>query len=405
MLSASLSGALVLAALASYLGGVAIAPLPELRPVIAGEATTVLTAETAPAEAAVAAQARPSAIGWLHDDEVWSNDEADYRIASITKLVTVLAGLERAPVDPGADGPVYTVSAADAALVDEVIAQDGTFAPAPVGQQLTTRQLLELILVPSANNYAISYARWVFGSDAEYLRAANDWLARNGLDSLHIVDAAGLSDENTGSAADVVRLTRLALDHPLVAEIVALPSVEIPGIGPITTTNRLLGDAGVIGVKTGTTFPEGYSLAAAQQQTVAGRELVAVAATLNRADGEARAGDTRALLRAAEGAVQQFSLVASGDELGHVTTWQGERVPLLAAGDLAVALAPGESVETRIALEPLAAGRKGAEAGSVRAASPDGEHEVPVVTAVAVEQPGFWWRVGHPLTVFGWYER
>ena len=122
-------------------------------------------------------------------DRVWANDDSPRRIASITKLVTVLVGLEAKPVEPGTDGPVYTVSEADAALVDEVLTQDGTFAPAPVGLELTTRQLLDLILVPSANNYAIAYSRWVFGSDEAFLAAANDWLSRNGLDSVRIFEA------------------------------------------------------------------------------------------------------------------------------------------------------------------------------------------------------------------------
>ena len=121
----------------------------------------------------------------------------------------MLVGLEAAPVEPGTAGPVYTLTEADAALVDEVLAQDGTFAPAPVGLELTTRQILDLILVPSANNYAISYARSVFGSDEAFLAAADDWLARNGLASVHIEEAAGLSDNNVATPADIVRLCLL----------------------------------------------------------------------------------------------------------------------------------------------------------------------------------------------------
>ena len=166
----------LLALLGAYCAIVAAAALPELEASLEPgiETTTDFAADPALAQAAVDAQSLPAATGWLQGEEVWSNDEGSYRIASMTKLITVLVGLEAAPVEPGTAGPVYTLTEADAALVDEVLAQDGTFAPAPVGLELTTRQILDLILVPSANNYAISYARSVFGSDEAFLAAADD---------------------------------------------------------------------------------------------------------------------------------------------------------------------------------------------------------------------------------------
>ena len=54
------------------------------------EAQTEFTADPALAQAAVDAQSLPSATGWLHYEQVWSNDEGSYRIASMTKMITVL---------------------------------------------------------------------------------------------------------------------------------------------------------------------------------------------------------------------------------------------------------------------------------------------------------------------------
>lgn len=404
-----------------YTAAVAVTPLPELRAQLTVEAETRTSTDTAPLEAAVAMFDRPTAIGWGHSDEIWVNDDARYRIASLTKLVTVLVGLEAAPVEAGTDGPLYTVSENDALLVDEVREQDGTFAPMPVGLQLTTRQLLELVLVPSANNYAIAYARWVFGSDEAFLAATNDWLTRNGLESLHIVDASGLSDDNLGGASDIVRLSRLALEDPLVADIVQRSVIDVPGLGEITTTNRLLGEPGVIGLKTGTVYPESYNLAAAQRDLGSGRDLVAIAVTLDRPDAESRADDTRAVLAAAVSTIQTVSLVERGDPLGTVTTWQGDEIELVADAGAGVALVPGETASRTVELGTVLAGPRGSVVGTVHITAPfvQGSSDAPeasdaplateteqsaqvqIVTASAIEAPDFWWRLTHPDVIFG----
>lgn len=394
-------GIVTLVLLGGYSAIVAAAPLPELQVTLSVDAEKEVHADPSLAQQAVDAQALPAATGWFGEDQVWSNDEDTHRIASITKLVTVLVGLDAAPVEAGSDGPSYTVTDTDAALIDEVLAQDGTFAPAPVGLELTTRQMLDLILVPSANNYAISYSRWIFGSNEAFVEAASDWLARNGLDSIHIEEPSGLSDNNVGSPADIVRLAKLALENPLIAEVVGQSSVDIPGLGEITTTNRLLVDSGVIGVKTGTTFPNGYSLAAAKRVDISGREHIAVAVTLDRPDGEARATDTRAVLAAMAESGQDLTLVTAGERIGKVTTWTGEVVPLIASDNLATVLVPGETVKRTITLSTVGAGARGTEAGSIRASGPGGESSVAVLTDEAIATPDFFWRFSHPGALFG----
>ena len=394
-------GLAVLVLLGLYSTAIAITPLPELNPKLSVDAEMQLDADASLAQQAVDAQMLPSATGWLGEDHVWANDDAPHRIASITKLVTVLVGLEAAPVEAGTAGPSYTLTEADAALIDEVLEQDGTFAPAPVGLELTTKQILDLILVPSANNYAISYSRWIFGSNEAFVEAATDWLARNGLTSMHIEEPSGLSDNNVGSASDIVRLAKIALEQPLIAEIVGQSSVDIPGLGEITTTNRLLADAGVLGVKTGTTFPNGYSLAAAKRLDVFGRELIAVAVTLDRPDGEARAADTRAVLEAMALSGQEVALIEQGTPLGTVTSWTGEEIQLVAREGLTAVLVPGESAKRTIALDGVAAGERGSTVGTIRATTPAGKSEVSVVTAAEISEPDFFWRFAHPGVVFG----
>src|SRR5699024_9643644 len=116
-------------------------------------------------------------------------------------------------------------------------------------------------------------------------------------------------------------------------------------LGEISTTNRLLGDPGVLGIKTGTTFPEGYSLAAAQQESESGRDLVAIAVVQDRADADARAIDARAALDTMAAAWQLVPLVEAGAAIGTAVTWTGETVPLVTAAGFEAVVVAGESAE------------------------------------------------------------
>jgi D-alanyl-D-alanine carboxypeptidase (penicillin-binding protein 5/6) len=92
-------------------------------------------------------------------------------IASIAKVITALTVLETKPITQGEAGPVITFTAADAALYNEYIAKNGTVARAQAGQQLTEYQILEGMLISSANNYADSLAIWGYGSLDAYTAA------------------------------------------------------------------------------------------------------------------------------------------------------------------------------------------------------------------------------------------
>lgn len=390
------------ALIGGYVTVVAVAPLPTLPVSLSVEPETEFVADQAPAQAAADAQARPTAVGWLHDDEVWANDDQPHRIASLTKVITALVGLEAAPVELGTPGPTYTLTWDDSDVLDEIIADGGSFAPVPVGLELTTRQMLELILVPSANNYATSYARWVFGSDVAFLQAANEWLAKHGLDSVRIFDASGMNDDNQATAADMVKISRLALENPLVADIVRQSTINIPELGEISTTNRLLADPTVLGIKTGTTFPEGYSLATAQLQGGVGRDLVAITVVMDREDADARANDASATLGLLAAAQQPVTLVEPGEQVASVITWTGETVGLVAEAGATTVLVPGEAASRQVELGEVSDGPAEQKAGTIRTATPGDSPEISVVTTAAIERPDLWWRITNPATLFGW---
>ncbi|WP_125099358.1 D-alanyl-D-alanine carboxypeptidase family protein [Leucobacter chromiireducens] len=410
-----IASATVILLAGGYTAACALTPLPDpqLQLATSAEADPANLAAAAVADelaeraqSAIDNQRGPAAIGWAGSEEVWSNDDTPRPIASISKLVTVLVGLEREPLAAGEPGPVHVWTAADAARTRGYQALDGIAFPIPVGTEVTTRQMLTLALLPSANDFMAAYAADTIGEGAEFSRAVSDWAERHGVTSLSLAEPTGMDEDNVAAAADVVRIAKLALAEPVIAEIVRMPSAELPwGIGEVTNTNPLLTKLpGVIGLKTGTSGAAGSNLVAAQEAEAGEREVVRVAAVLGRDSGPQRAHDTSTLLTGMGDATRQVQLVHPEEELGTATLIDGTTVPLIADGSAATVLVAGEHAEREVRLDAVGWGPARQVAGSIIVTAPEGEHEVPVVTAEPLTDPDLWWRVTHPALVFGWAE-
>jgi len=202
------------------------------------------------------------AIGDADTEVIYASRNVDdvRPIASIAKVVTALVVLQEHPIAEGEQGATLTLTAADAALVGRYQAINGTTAPARAGQSISQRQVIELMMVHSANNYAETLAVWAFGSVEAYVEAANAWIAAQGIENLTITDTTGFSTSNAGSPRALLRLARLAVNDPVVSAASALPSVTVPGVGTFENRNLALGDGGVTGLKTGTLRVAGSSL-------------------------------------------------------------------------------------------------------------------------------------------------
>lgn len=387
-----------------YATAVGAAEIPGPTITLAEGAERTVDADPAPPQQLVDAQSAPSAVGWLDGETVWSNTDGAAPIASISKLATALVCLEAQPVAPGDDGPAHVWSAEDRARQDAYLARDGVAFPIPVGTEVTTRQMLMLALVPSANDFAAAYAYAVFGDNETFVAAVDDWAARNGLGSLELFEPTGMDERNVASPGDLVKLARLALAHPTISEFAAMPRAELPwGIGEVESTNPLFGMLpGIVGAKTGATDVAGYNLAAAQRTTASGRELVQISVVLGRDSDEDRASASAALLAALAAMPRPVETVTEGERIGTAATADGIEVPLLAEASAQSVLAPGEGAVRTVRFKEIAAGASGRTAGTILIDAPAGSAEVAILTGSAISDPGYWWRLTHPALVFGW---
>jgi D-alanyl-D-alanine carboxypeptidase (penicillin-binding protein 5/6) len=172
-------------------------------------------------------------------------------IASVTKVMTAYLVLRDHPLRLGEDGPTSTLTDADVAGTDRRRRQEESVVSIAAGEQLTERQALQALLLPSANNIAAFLAQWDAGSADRFVARMNATARSLGMTHTRYTDPSGYDDATVSTAADQVRIVDRAMRLPVFASIVATPSATLPVAGTVHNTNTLLGHNGFVGVKTG----------------------------------------------------------------------------------------------------------------------------------------------------------
>jgi serine-type D-Ala-D-Ala carboxypeptidase (penicillin-binding protein 5/6) len=178
-------------------------------------------------------------------------------IASVAKVMTAYLVLRDHPLRLGQDGPTITLTDADVADTDRRREQAESVTPVAAGEQLTERQALQALLLPSANNIAAVLARWDAGSADRFVARMNATARSLGMTHTRYTDPSGYDDATVSTAADQIRIVDRAMGLPVFANIVATPSATLPVAGTVHNTDTLLGYNGFIGVKTGSTAAAG----------------------------------------------------------------------------------------------------------------------------------------------------
>ena len=320
-------------------------------------------------------------------------------IASVTKVVTALLVLDRMPLALGETGPEYRFTAADRAQYWSYRANGESALDVPVGGALTQYQLLEGMLIGSANNYADRLAGNLWPNDRVFAEAARSWLGSHGVPGVTIVDPSGIETGNVASPAALIPLAERAMANPVIAEIVAKQSVELPGAGLVENTNALLSDPGVLGIKTGSL--DRYNLLSAKSILVGDTPVRLYASVLGQPDPGTRTEATRALYAQLEQELQPRPSVTSDTLAGTVTTRWGATADVRTAQDADVILWNGGSgtVSTTYALDGSRAG--GDTVGTLTVRGPLNSSTVDLELSNDLDEPSPWWRLTHPLDLFG----
>ena len=191
--------------------------------------------------------------------------------ASLTKVMVALLVFEA--IDEGKIALTDSVTATESAF--EGLSSDGSTANIVPGETMTVEQLLNCMLIVSANEACNILGETLYGSVDAFVARMNERAAELGCEHTHFANATGLhNSQHYTTAWDLYLITREALKHDKFMEICNSKSYTVPATNmtdkprELHSTNFLISNwraRGYVyrdaqGIKTGSTPEAGYCL-------------------------------------------------------------------------------------------------------------------------------------------------
>jgi serine-type D-Ala-D-Ala carboxypeptidase (penicillin-binding protein 5/6) len=320
-------------------------------------------------------------------------------MASTAKVMTALVVLEDHPLALNEPGPVITVTRADVATFVAERNQNASVLPVNAGEQLTEYQLLQGLLLPSASNFADMLAAWDLGNVPAFVNRMNARAAALGMSHTHYADVSGFSPQSVSTPGDLIALARTAMRLPVFAQIVAQPQATLPVAGVVRNLNTLLGQGGVIGIKTGHTDQAGGCLVVAADLTIDGQPVRVYGAVMGQPAALTGAfAATRALLAGLTPALHLRTVVEHRDVIAQYRAAWDEAGTIVAGERVAWVLLDGMVVSRQVRLTALPpALPAGGRAGTLTIGAGKRQAEIPLVTSGPINGPGLGWRLARGL--------
>jgi D-alanyl-D-alanine carboxypeptidase (penicillin-binding protein 5/6) len=267
------------------------------------------------------------------------NADQERAMASTTKLMTALLTLERARPKQVFTSPGYDPLPAESRI------------NLRMGERMTVEDLLEALLLESANDAAVTLADGVSGSEEAFVQAMNERAAELGLNHTSYANPIGLDDpSNYSSASDLAALSRRLMRNRRFARIVNTPEAILEsGYRPRVVDNRntLVARYGwVDGVKTGHTIEAGNVLVGAAHGKGGARVISVV---MGEPSEVARDADTLALLRWGLGRFHRVRALDTDRPLARADVeYRDEKAALVPRRDVTVTVRDGERLRRRV---------------------------------------------------------
>lgn len=311
--------------------------------------------------------------------------------ASVAKVITALAILRQKPLQLNESGPTITMTANDQEIYQQYIALNGSVTPVTAGLQLTQYQALQTMLLPSSNNMASSLSAWAFGSEAAYIHYANTMLSELGFVNTKVADASGYSVNTVSTASELVKIGLLALQNPVIAQIVSQKQAVVPGAGELANTNAVLDRSGINGIKTGTSDEAGNCLLFSATRIIDENPVTFVGVMLG--------GDSRSSVQLTAPKIVDVSyanLITVKPILQEQVVAKAELawdkpVDILAESTLSQTVWKG----TPLSLQAQFLLDKNEDTGVITL----GKQETKAKLKYAIPQPSIWWRLTHPVDI------
>lgn len=189
--------------------------------------------------------------------------------ASITKIMTAILAIESGKLDETVTVPELPDFGTTGAVTVHLVK----------GEKYTLRQLVEVMMVASANDAAYAVADAVGGSAEKFVSQMDEKAKTLGMTSTTFKNPHGLDEDgHLVTAEDMAKLACYAMQNETFREIVLIQQVDWNGVSyvkSLPTTNKLFSIMPeATGIKTGNSNEAQRTLVASAQKD--GRELIGV---------------------------------------------------------------------------------------------------------------------------------
>ena len=325
-----------------------------------------------------------------------SGNEQPIPAASVAKVMTALVVLTDKPLQAGAPGPALTMTGDDVQTYQTDNAQNQSAVPVREGEVLSELQMLQGMLIPSANNFAQTLARWDASSESAFVDRMNQRAKALGLVNTLFADPAGISPDTVSTASDLMRLGMAAMKLPVFAAIVQLPQVKLPVAGVVYNVNSVIGKAGIIGIKTGSGLQTGANFLFAAAVTVSQHPITIFGCVMGQPTLRIAFDRAQKLISALKSGLSVKREIARNQAIGAYATAWDQHSDLLSTSDVLLVEWPGMILRQQLEAPALAIDRPispGTREGTLHITLGDYSLDIPVVTSQQLYPPGRLWRV------------
>jgi D-alanyl-D-alanine carboxypeptidase (penicillin-binding protein 5/6) len=325
-----------------------------------------------------------------------SGNEQAIPAASVTKVMTALVVLKDKPLATDQDGPIITMTEEDVRAYQVDLQSQQSVVKVEVGETLTELQVLEGMLIPSANNLAETIARWDGGSATAFVGKMNAWAATLHMTHTRFSDTSGASPGSVSTPTDLLALGMTAMQDPVLATIVAMEQVELPVAGVVYNVNAALAHDGIFGIKTGSGLDSGANFLFAANASIDNHTIVVYGCVMGQPTLAAAFTVAENLISAVSSGLHVQRVVQKHDTVAIYNTAWGEQSDVVSLFDVDLVEWPGMVLRERLDARTLTVDRPlppYTRAGSLHLTLGDYDVDVGLATFDQLYPPGRFWRL------------
>ena len=325
-----------------------------------------------------------------------SGNDQPASAASVTKVMTALVILTDKPITLDQLGPTVIITAADVQSYEADLAAKQSVVEVREGERLTERDLLEGLLIPSANNFADTLARWDAGTVDAFVASMTKKAADLHLTHTTFTDTSGASPSTVSTPSDLMALGMEAMKDPVFAQIVSMGETTLPVAGLVYNVDAALGQSGIIGIKTGSGLAEGVNFLFAATATVDGHPVTLYGCVMGQPTLVIAFAAARTLIASMVASLHVRRVIARNQAVASYSAPWGGQADLLSTVDVDLVEWPGMILRQRLdarALQVDMPVNTGTPAGSEHVVLGDYSFDVPLVTGSPLYPPGRLWRL------------